>query len=118
MEFSYCVPGDEDMLVRPTDSSHTTLTPSYVFYNCTFVNNSATTAKAVQLATRYSTDHIGFGNGGGVAVFFLNGATGNTFRTSCTCSFEGNKAFFGGGMYVLFRNTSIGNTVTMNGSKF
>ena len=115
VEFSYCVPGDEEC--GPSNRQLTHITDSsYMFSNCTFINNSAITGNAARLVMHYN-DHIGFGKGGGLAIFFVSNATGNTFQVS-GCSFEGNEAVWGGGMYVLFGNTSIGNTVSVDTTTF
>ena len=115
VEFSYCVPGDKDCNESRRQATHNT-NSSYVFYNSTFANNSAVATGAMRLIPHNET-HQGLGRGGGLAVYFKNNATENSFQI-IRSHFSHNKAMWGGGMCVVFGETSISNEVSIEGTTF
>jgi len=113
VEFTYCEPGEVD----PCDVS-SNVGASYVFENCVFTFNKASTSKNI----RYLNLAKGFGNqqfgrGGGLSVFFKGRAVSNEVMIIGS-QFIGNNAKWGGGFHADFLDTSSYNNVTICDSYF
>ena len=120
IEFSYCAPGDISC-VSANKSSYTDFNSNstYIFTDCIFENNFATLSASDNIVYFFlrQQNHVSFGQGGGLSVFFCGNATDNSFRVK-NCSFSGNNATLGGGLFVEFSDTSEKNFVSIAGSNF
>ncbi|CAI8039045.1 hypothetical protein GBAR_LOCUS21722, partial [Geodia barretti] len=106
LEFSFCRPGylscnNSD----PVEVSNA----SFDFSDCSFTGNNAS-SQGLDVFSVYphGTEHMGFGNGGGLAVYF-RGRSINNSVTLRNCEISYNWAEFGGGLYVDFGDESRGN---------
>ena len=114
VEFSYCAPGDNNCT---NDGSDVTANQNanYLFSNCTFVYNKADSIDSTNTSIfllPLGRNHIAFGRGGGLSMFFNGNASGN--RVNITdCSFDNNHALWGGGLFVEFHDTAGDNLVSI-----
>ena len=119
VEFTYCAPGDT-CVSSNTDlksmRNSTKLKANYVFNRCSFVNNIASQLALVQFIPNQA-NHVAFGRGGGLSLFFNGDTTGNQVNIS-HCNFISNKAVYGGGLFVEFHDAATGNIVRVENSKF
>ena len=109
IEFSFCTPGST-LVVNSTNTS-------YLFWNCKFCNNKATTN-----VHHYATELFGkgdqqFGRGGGLSVFFRGHSIQNVINIS-NCTFDHNEAVWGGGFHSDIVDYSTGNVLTIENSNF
>ena len=114
VEFSYCVPGDDNCTNDGSDIT-ANQNATYLFYNCTFVHNQADSIDPTNASTfilPLARDHIAFGSGGGLSIFFNGNASSNRVNIS-GCLFESNHALWGGGLFVEFRDTAGDNLVSV-----
>lgn len=92
-----------------------------IFYNCTFHNNVAMDAISLQSHSipiiPSNGNHVAFGRGGGLSLFFNGNASHNTLSI-INCNFSDNKALYGGGLFIEFHDTAVGNTVGVTGCLF
>ena len=116
IEFTYCSIGQYQC--EETKQSHN-LGASYRFTRCKFTSNVAWLVKADPKIAfiSHSADHIAFGRGGGLSVFFLGNATQNTVTIS-DCIFDSNRAQWGGGANVGFHDDSHENLLVITNSIF
>ena len=117
VEFPYCAPGDENCTSEEsnTTANHNT---TYFFSNCTFAHNKADSIDRSNHSTYIlplGRNHIAFGRGGGLSIFFNGRASGNRVNIS-NCHFENNTALWGGGLFVEFHDSAGDNHVTVSGS--
>ena len=115
LEFSFCRPGDlECNNSNPVEVANA----SFVFSECSFISN-VVSSKNLRLPSIYphGTDHIGFGNGGGLAVYFRGRAINNSV-TLTNCKIAGNLAQLGGGLYIEFGDESQHNTFKYTGEQY
>jgi len=113
VEFTYCKPGEMD----PCDIS-SNIGASYLFENCTFISNNATTSsniKYVNLPEGFGTQQ--FGRGGGLSVFFKGRAISNKVIVTGSY-FVSNYAKWGGGYHSEFLDSSGKNSLTIHDSSF
>jgi hypothetical protein len=106
LEFSFCRPGDLSCNNSdPVEVSNT----SFEFSDCSFTGNNAS-SQGLDVFSVYphGTEHMGFGKGGGLAVYF-RGRSINNSVTLRNCEISFNWAEFGGGLYVDFGDESMGN---------
>ena len=112
VEFSYCVPGDDNCAddvsyVFANSNSH------FLFHHCTFENNKAGYNNSYHNSTfivPYHKNHVAFGRGGGLSVFFKGNASSNVFNVS-SCHFENNQAVWGAGFFAEFHDSTAGNNI-------
>ena len=119
IEFSYCLPGYNSCANATLDSyTDRNKESTYLFTECTFAHNQAftdTTGVATPIyIVPYRRNHVAFGRGGGLSVFFNANANSNHFSI-LNCSFTKNTAKYGAGMLVAFQDTSGNNTITVDG---
>ena len=113
VEFSYCIPGDmncgtEESAVVEVSNAHIN------FSRCQFKSNAASSSGLVTTITYpHGVEHVGFGKGGGLAVYFKGKAINNTI-TLTECHIEYNNAKKGGGLYVQFADESQDNQVLVS----
>ena len=111
VEFTYCVPGDDQCDNDVT--SVTNVGALYSFDSCIFANNTASNQGSEDNATYivpFHSSHQAFGRGGGLSVFVKGNATDNVFEVS-NCHFEGNSAQWGGGMFMEFHDETANNSI-------
>ena len=101
VEFTFCEPGMVKLLNTSECETSTNNNSIYLFYNCVFDSNIATTVDISD--TTYATNAYGFNNqqfgrGGGLSVFFKGKAFKNTV-TIDSCTFTNNSAIWGGGFH-------------------
>ena len=128
IEFSYCVP---DVInggyVDCTQSSLTdaTMTPPtigahYSIKASVFVGNQATLpsmmANYAKFILPHLDQHVAFGRGGGLSVYFKGNCKDNTVVVSNHSLFKGNHALWGGGIFVEHQDNSNNNTFRMTAS--
>ena len=116
VEFTFCKPG----VVKLLNETSTNNNSVYMFYNCTFESNVATTVDTSE--TTYATNAYGlsnqqFGRGGGLSVFFKGKAFRNTV-TVHSCAFTGNHAIWGGGFHSDIVDHSKNNSLKIINSTF
>ena len=119
IEFSYCLPGDNGCANGTKDSyTENNKDSTYLFTECTFAHNKAFIGPTnASFMVTYHQNHMAFGRGGGLSVFFNGNSSNNTFNIS-NCTFLNNTAMWGAGMFVEYRDSSGGNTVSISGSTF
>ena len=122
VEFSYCLPGDSSCANATKDSyTDNNKDSSYLFTECTFAYNKAfngaSGATTPTSIIPYRQNHVAFGRGGGLSVFFNGNSSCNHFNI-ISCNFTGNEAKWGGGMFAAFHDTSGGNSVLIDASRF
>ena len=111
LEFSYCLPGDSSCVDH---SEYVTVTnASYLFESSEFSGNIASTNKSNSGAVfiiPLESNHVAFGRGGGLSVFFKGTSAYNTITIS-NCHFANNIAEWGGGSFVEFHDSTDSNKV-------
>ena len=114
VEFPYCAPGDENC---PNEDSSITSNhnASYLFSNCTFAHNKADSISHSTYILPLGSNHVAFGRGGGLSIFFNGRASGNQVNIS-NCRFENNTALWGGGLFVEFHDSAGDNHVSVSNS--
>jgi hypothetical protein len=118
VEFSYCIPGDDQC----SDSKNYTsnIGAYYSFLGCNFSHNSASNngiGKNSTYIVPYQSNHQAFGRGGGLSIFVNGAAAQNTIHIS-RCLFEGNSAQWGGGLFLEFHDQTSNNTVHVSNCTF
>lgn len=125
IEFSYCVPDViEGGYVDCTQSSltDTKMTPPtvgahYSIEASIFVGNQATLpskmANYAKFILPHLDQHVAFGRGGGLSVYFKGNCKDNTVLVSNHSLFKGNHALWGGGIFVEHQDNSNNNTFRM-----
>ena len=117
VEFTFCEPGVVDEAGCETSTNNNSI---YLFYNCTFQSNNATTIDApdtTYVDSAYGIGNQQFGRGGGLSVFFKGRAFNNNV-TIDTCKFMGNHAIWGGGFHSDIVDHSKYNTLNIINSTF
>ena len=117
VEFTFCCPGKVDnSCTQYLKKNHNSL---YLFQNCTFNNNNATTLDAER--TSYykakGTQFHGLGRGGGLCIVFKGMASHNNITVN-DCRFVQNGAIWGAGLWVAFQDSPQNNTITINDTLF
>ena len=115
VEFSYCSPGDNGCFESTSPEAGNNITGSkYMFYNCSFNWNKASASDGassdVSFILPYQYNHVAFGRGGGLSVFFNGNAANNTVNV-LNCNFVGNTALWGGGLFSECHDRAAGNRV-------
>ena len=111
IEFSYCLPisgniCDNDTNVPAFNSDNA----QYIIEFTTFYKNNATATNATDLTfiLPHRSDHIAFGRGGGLSVFFKGDAHNNTISVR-NCTFIANQAMWGAGLFVEYQDNAQSN---------
>ena len=121
IEFSYCLPINADHI--DLCDSTTNVPPPYAssaWYSIEFtefIKNNATVTHATDLTfiLPHLSNHVAFGRGGGLSVFFKGNAFNNTvFVTNST--FTGNEALWGAGLFVEYQDNVQKNTFEIHSS--
>ena len=116
VEFIYCAPGDVEC--NDTNKSDIPISNSeatYIFNNCRFLYNEGSTSNfsGDTFIVPRANHNVALGRGAGLSLLFKGNASKNTVSVS-QCTFEGNKAVWGGAMLIEFQDDSDYNTVTVN----
>ena len=91
---------------------------TFNFFNCTFRNNSAPNQQYETIVKNPSgDDHIPFGRGGGLSIFFKGKAENNVIYVT-GCHFEDNYALWGGGIFIEFHDQVQNNTFEVKNCTF
>ena len=123
VEFTYCMPGDDNCSHKSYGSSILKRNKNaiYKFSDCTFCNNVAqaqnhsTYGGYITLSS--NTSHQAVGRGGGLSVFFKGDAFNNSF-IFINCVFSNNQAIDGAGLFLKMSDNTLANTVTIVGCRF
>ena len=116
VEFTYCKLSNKTHCCNTTKNKRT----FYLFYNCTFKYNNASTLNKTHSSYPNQTFGKGnqqFGRGGGLSVFFKGCSLENVINIS-NCTFDNNKAVWGGGFHSDIVDYSTGNVLTIEHSNF
>jgi predicted outer membrane repeat protein len=118
VEFPYCSPGVLYGQCNITNSFNNN-DSTYMFDNTTFEDNYSFlhNSSAYAFLAPGSQNHIVFGRGGGLTLYFRGRALNNSVTVS-NCTFLGNKALWGGGILTEIQDTASNNTVTIRSSFF
>ena len=116
LEFSYCLPGNLSSCNSTDGKSGVPYKyvsdSTYYIFDCTFTNNSAsivnTTAKDETFILPHAREHIAFGRGGGLSVFFKGEAQNNIITVNRSHIIH-NRALWGRGALVEFQDNSSSN---------
>ena len=120
IEFSYCLPidgslcdGDTNVPTSYSDNAQ------YIFEFSTFYMNNATVTNATDLTfiLPHQSDHIAFGRGGGLSVFFKGNAFNNSISVR-NCTFTANQAMWGAGLFVEYQDNTRNNVFEISASHF
>ena len=116
VEFSYCQPGGH----IPSSCNNTNERTTYLFYNCNFGHNNASTLH--QINSSYPSQTFGnsnqqFGRGGGLSVFFRGHSVRNMIQIF-NCTFDHNQAVWGGGYHSDIVDFSTENVLTLENCTF
>ena len=116
VEFSYCKLGG----YISSNCYNTNEGANYLFYNCSFDHNNASTLN--QINSSYPSQTFGlsnqqFGRGGGLSVFFKGHSLKNTIQIF-NCTFNHNQAVWGGGYHSDIVDFSTGNVITLENCNF
>ena len=118
IEFAYCLPGQRDHCDESTNvPTHNTNSALYKIESVTFYKNNATVNNATELTFILShlNEHIAFGRGGGLSIFFRGSAFNNTISVS-NSTFIDNYALWGAGLFVEYQDNSYNNSFVMQTS--
>ena len=114
IEFPYCFPGDTACNDETTQLPTTSVSNSeYIITGCQFIRNTAKNEISSEIyVLPFKFYHVAFGQGGGLSVFFKGNASNNHITIE-NCSFNDNRAVFGGGIYVDMHDYSYNNSVVV-----
>lgn len=103
--------------VEYTKGAHLTTHKSVIsMSHCQFIGNNGDNVTSIPDGLDVKESHIGFGRGGAFSVVVMGNASINVTISNCT--FQKNKAAWGGGMYVRFRDNSSNCTFHIRNSTF
>ena len=118
IEFSYCDPQDASSGLRCLKHGTSNVNPTYTtngyfhIHNCTFSSNKANVSQSEfssgTFILPHAQDHLAFGRGGGLSVFFKGSASENAIVVD-KCTFDDNTAVWGGGIFAEFQDSVSGN---------
>ena len=121
IEYCYCLPISGSRS-DPCDKStnippHFSQNSLYEIEFTSFYKNNATVAHTNDLTfiLPHLSNHIAFGRGGGLSVFFKGNAFNNTIRVS-NSMFTENEALWGGGLFVEYQDNVQNNTFEIRSS--
>lgn len=121
IEFAYCVP---DIInggyVNCSSPTTPTIGAQYVIEASSFVGNQATLPPTMSNLDKFilphQDQHIAFGRGGGLSVYFKGNSNSNVISVSNQCLFKDNKALWGGGIFVEHQDNSNNNSFNISDS--
>ena len=112
IEFSYCLPLDGDLCDNTTNvPAFNSENAQYLIEFTTFYKNNATVTNATDLTfiLPHRSDHVAFGRGGGLSVFFKGDAFNNNISVRNSL-FVDNQAMWGAGLFVEYQDNTTNNT--------
>ena len=123
LEFPYCLPGNLSSCNNTNGKSDIPIeyvsNSTYYIFECTFADNVAsllsTTAVNDTFILPHAREHISFGRGGGLLVYFKGEAQYNTITVNKS-RILGNRAVWGGGAFIEFLDNSSSNVFQMYSS--
>ena len=117
VEFTYCPPGIVN--ANCGEFHQKTQNSSYLFQNCIFTRNYATTvdAHSTSFIQAKGINFHGLGRGGGLCIIFKGNASFNNILID-DCKFKQNEAIWGAGLHVAFQDLPQRNTITVRRSHF
>ena len=119
IEFTYCIPGSTNCTDERVSYTDRNSDSSYTFENCRFECNIAQDISNRIESTYlvpYRSNHVAFGRGGGLSLFFKGNASNNSLSVK-NCHFNSNTATWGGGLFVEFHDDSYNNKVLIEHCK-
>lgn len=109
IETSHCTPGNASC--RDDQSELETSDASYIFEQCVFSSNRATSHYLpFDSVYPHGRSHMGLGRGGGLSVSFKGRAYRNRVAVNA-CTFLTNRAEWGGAVYLALGDVSVENTI-------
>ena len=122
IEFSYCTPALND-IVAPNNCSesnvpkHFSQNAEYLITNSAFLGNNASILNAHQhtFILPQEKNHLAFGRGGGVSVFF-KGNSSNNAMFLINCTIMNNTALWGAGLLIEYQDMANNNQITLKDS--
>ena len=116
IEFAFCYPGNTSCFNGTSNIPDSyTSGSTYVISESVFAENIANVSSHFTFIPPQKSNHIAFGRGGGLSVFFKGSASNNTIVIDCS-NFTNNSALWGGGLYVGHQDYSYNNTLIVNNS--
>ena len=121
LEFPYCLPGNLSSCNNTDGKSDIpkeyVSDSTYYIFNCTFADNDAsllsTTAINDTFILPHAREHISFGRGGGLLIYFKGEARNNTITVN-ESNILHNRAVWGGGAFIEFQDNSSSNVFHMH----
>ena len=117
IEFAYCYPGNTSCFNgTPNIPDDYTRDSTYTISDCLFSDNFASVADETQFTyiLLQKWNHLAFGRGGGLSMFFKGNATNNSVNIIENCEFSNNTALWGGGLFVETLDWSNNNSVSVS----
>ena len=119
IEFSYCNPQNvscSDDTGSNVPTQYTT-DSNYIISSTLFKQNKAhvSDSELFSFILPQKSNHLAFGRGGGISVFFKGRAANNTVMVN-HCILERNVALWGGGIFVEHQDWSTNNSFNVYGS--
>ena len=118
VEFTYCIPGDQNCKDGLQYSNITNAL--FSISNTKFLNNIADNQDGFSNATfivPYQSNHQAFGRGGGLSIF-MNGLASSNKILVTDCLFENNTAQWGGGGFIEFHDEVDNNQIVFTNCIF
>ena len=119
LEFSFCLPGNFSRYNSTSDKCYVpkeyVSDSVYHIFNCIFMNNTARNRNSkvtAKNAIPHAREHVAFGHGGGLSVYFKGEAHNNTIIINNSRIIH-NRALWGGGALVEFQDNSSYNVFHM-----
>ena len=119
IEFPYCIPGDLNCSNQASDIPSQYLSDShYKIDFSVFYNNTANIIDQTNYTfiLPQKSNHLAFGRGGGLSVFFKGHAMNNTITINQS-RFDSNQALWGAGVFVEYQDYSQSNSFEVYSSE-
>ena len=122
IEFSYCTPTLNDVIANNNCSEsnvpgHFSQNAEYLVIDSVFSRNNASVVDTNQhtFILPQKGNHIAFGRGGGVSVYFKGNSSNNTMLLS-NCTILNNTALWGAGLFIEYQDSTHYNQITIKDS--
>ena len=122
IEFSYCTPALNDIVAtnncsESNDPKHFSQNAQFSITNSAFLDNNASFLNAHQhtFILPQEKNHLAFGRGGGVSVFF-KGNSNNNAMLFVNCTIMNNTALWGAGLLIEYQDMANNNQITLKDS--
>ena len=120
IEFSYCVPDIGNCSEKSSNvPSQYTSNAYYDISGCSFRNNAGNVTNEANstFILPQKINHLAFGRGGGLSIFFKGNANNNTVSVRGS-THTNNQALWGAGLFVEYQDMSHNNTFEIYNSTF